>query len=201
MSGRGRSGRRSMSRDAGSSVRGRRSGQALGAKAREQLVAAHELVAAGKHLEAAPALASVAQVARQRSLPRVAARLHAEAALAHVAGGAADDGAAAAREALADAELDPARKNAARHIGDVLAALRAAEYGEVDALEAAARTSLGVSSISTTAQEGEPTVNRAMRRRLPRTCPTCGVAVKAETSAFHAEGGADCAMCGGVLAG
>lgn len=201
MSGRGRSARRSMANTTASAVRGRRSGQTLGSQSREALTAAHGQRAAGEHVAAAPQFLALALVARQRSLPRVAARLYVEAGRAFVAGGDPDQGVAAAREALVDAALDADRKSAARHIGDLLTDLRAVEHGEAEALDTEACAALGVSSITTTAQEGAPTVNRAMRRRLPRICQTCGVSVTADTAAFHAEGGADCALCGSVLAG
>ncbi len=68
-----------------------------------------------------------------------------------------------------------------------------------DALEQSAREGLGVQKLRGPA--GDVTVNRRMRRNLPKSCPTCGVPVEATRIEFDEDGAAECESCGVVLVG
>ena len=72
---------------------------------------------------------------------------------------------------------------------------------DADALEAAVKEALGVTRLPSPDPANAPTVNRAMRRSLPKACGTCGAPVEAAKVSFSEEGAADCRFCGTVLVG
>lgn len=172
----------------------------MGEKARERLRDAHQRASEGDHAGASAELVELAGIARKRGLHRIAVHLGTRAAAQAVKAGDAESMKAITEDAIADAKLDGDKPRSARAFGRILAALKAGDHG--DALEHTAqrvRTELGVAAKEPTG-DGPP-VNRAMRRHLPKACPTCGTQVTAEGVEFNDDGSVDCTVCGGVLKG
>ena len=182
-------------------VRGgrREAGTRLGDKARERLRAAHALASDSNHAAAAAELGELAAIARKRGLHRIAVHLGTRSAAQSARGGDLPAVTATAALAIQDAKADGDKPRSARAFGRVLNVLRDGEQAEAaDALAAQVREGLGVAAKA--AKEG-PTVNRAMRRTLPKSCPTCSVRVSADAVDFNDDGSVDCGVCGGVLKG
>jgi hypothetical protein len=183
-------------------VRGgrREAGIKMGDKARERLRAAHAQAKAGDHAGAAAELRELAGIARKRGLHRIAVHLGTRSAAQAAKAGDRDAVVAATADAIADAKLDGDKPRSARAFGRVLKALRAGDHEEAaERVAAKVRSELGVAA---KAPSGDgPPVNRAMRRHLPKTCPTCGDKVGADSVDFNDDGSVDCGTCGGVLKG
>lgn len=183
-------------------VRGgrREAGTKLGDKARERLRGAHELATSGKHGEAAEELGAMAEIARKRGLHRIAVHMGTRAASQASKAGNFDQAAELTRAAIDDAKADGDKPRTAQAFGRVIRALQAADQGELASTlggEIRAGTGIGAK-----VAEGEPAaVNRAMRRRLPKACPTCGSKVDAKAVSFNEDSSVDCPVCGGVLKG
>jgi len=186
----------------GPMVRGgrREAGTKMGDKARERLRAAHALASDGDHAGASAELTELAGIARKRGLHRIAVHLGTRAAAQAARAGDRDGVIAAAEVAIADAKLDGDKPRSARAFGRIIKALRAGDHDEAaERVAAKVRSELGVAA---KAPSGDgPAVNRAMRRHLPKACPTCGTKVSADGVDFNDDGSVDCTVCGGVLKG
>lgn len=199
--GRGQPGRGRMGAGTGPLRRGGRRGGgavALSTAAQERLAEASALAAAGDHSAAAEAFARLAQVARDKARPEMAAHFGARAAANSARGGDTDALRAHTQAAVTDAKVQGDKDRSARLFGQLVSAVRDSAAAEIaDELEAQLRAQLGVAPRK---QEGEaPVVNRAMRRQLPAACSACGTGVQADLVVFHSEAGADCADCGSPL--
>lgn len=186
----------------GPMVRGgrREAGTKLGDKARERLRQAHELATDGKHGEAATELEAMASIARTRGLHRIAVHLGTRAASQATRAGDFDGAAALTRAAIADAKADGDKSRTGRAFGRVIKALQGADQADLaGTLAVEIREGTGVVA---KAAEGEPaSVNRAMRRRLPKACATCGSKVDGDAVSFNEDATVDCPVCGGILKG
>lgn len=178
----------------------REAGTKLGDKARERLRSAHGLATSGEHGEAATELGAMAEIARTRGLHRIAVHMGTRAATQAAKAGNFDQAAELTRAAVADAKIDGDKPRTAHAFGRVIRALQAAEQGELaSSLGSEIRSGTGISA---KVAEGEPAaVNRAMRRRLPKACPTCGSKVDGAAVSFNEDSSVDCPVCGGVLKG
>jgi len=185
----------------GPNVRGgrREAGTRLGDRARERLRGAHDLATSGDHEAAAAELSTLAGIARKRGLHRIAVHLGTRAAAQHVRAGDLAAMNAAADQAIDDAKADGDQPRSARAFGRVVQLLASGDHEEAaEALSSRVREGLGVAA----KPPGDgPTVNRAMRRSLPKKCPTCETRVRAESVDFNDDGSADCGVCGAVLKG
>ena len=183
----------------GPMVRGgrREAGTRLGDKARERLRAAHDLAKGGDHAAAATELRELAAIARKRQLHRIAVHLGTRSAGQAARGGDLESVQAAAELAIQDAKADGDKPRSARAFGRLLNALRGAEHNDAaEIIATQVREGLGVAAKASTEAQ---TVNRAMRRGLPKVCPTCGTKVASDGVDFNEDGTVDCGVCGGVL--
>lgn len=184
---------------AGPLVRGgrREASTKLGDKLRERLRAAYALADRGASAEAAAELGEVAGIASGRGLNRIAVHVGVRAAL-HAARANDLDAArnwATAAIAAAKAEGDKARS--ARAFGLLIRGLRADHPAVAEELAQQVRAGVGIAAKE---EAGEaPKVNRAMRRHLPKACPTCDAPVDPEQVAFNEDASVDCPVCGDVL--
>lgn len=194
-------------RGLGSALRGgpvvsggqRRTG--LSEAARKQIADAHQAADAGAHADAAEQFAVTAARMSERGEHAVALHLQIEAARARKAAGDADGAAAAAGEAIGYASQAQSRPKAVRKLGQLVQDLRTAGHTDAaDRIEADAKARLDVKKLSAP-EAAAPTINRAMRRALPKACPACGARVKAEAIEFSDDGIADCGRCGSTLTG
>ena len=172
----------------------------LGEKARERLRGAHQLATQGDHAAAADEFAAMAAIARKRGLHRIAVHVGVRAATQATKAGNFELATSLTRDAIDDAKAAGDKPRAARAFGRVIRALREADQAELaSTLADEIRASIGVGA---KVSEGEPAkVNRAMRRRLPKACPTCGSKVDADAVSFNEDGSVDCPVCGSVLKG
>ena len=178
----------------------REAGTKLGEKARERLRRAHQLATDGDHGAAASELGAMAEIARNRSLHRIAVHMGTRGATQAAKAGQFDQAAELTRAAIEDAKADGDKPRTARAFGRVLRALKAADQGDLaSTLAGEIRTGTGISA---KVEEGQPAaVNRAMHRRLPKACPTCGSKVDAAAVSFNEDASVDCPICGAVLKG
>lgn len=177
---------------------GRRTeGGKLGERAKARLQEAHALLADGAHGDAAAAFDEMAGIALGRDMPRVACRLAVRGAQGHAHAGDAEAMRASAARALEAARLDNDKSRSARTFGDLVATLRETGQDELaEQVAQAVREGLGAAP----RPRGEPpTVNRAMRRNLPKRCDGCGVKVDADRVEWNDDGSVDCGVCGSTL--
>lgn len=163
---------------------------------REQIAEVWGLARGDKHAEAAEAFAQLAARADARGDAALAMHLQIEAARAFERAGNADQVAEAGKTAVGYAAKAQARPKAARKLARLVQGLREAEKTDLaDALEADAKERLGLSNLPDAKREA-PSINRAMRRSLPKSCPTCGMALSAESLELSEDALADCGYCG-----
>jgi len=171
----------------------------LGNVARQRIQEGHAHLGTGEASEAATKFSGMADVAREREMPRVAAHLGAHAALAHAIAGDREAFEVALESAVAAARQDADKDRSSRLFGTILDRLAETGLGEsVEELRTSLRNQLGVTPKAPTA---DPSVNRSMRRHLPKVCATCGADVDEVTVAFNDDSSADCERCGSLLSG
>lgn len=179
---------------------GRRSaGNRLGDVARQRLMEAHQRYQDGQYAEAAERFGRMAEVARERNMPQIAAHLSAKAAASHAQLGDAGQMRSWLDRAVSDARQVTDKDRTARTFGTLVQVLRGSPLaGSADEIEAELRQQLGVTP---KASEGGGTVNRSMRRQLPQRCSACGAPVSGAEVQFNEDGSADCNFCGSILTG
>lgn len=189
---RGRGGGRRMGKVAGRQGGNRKHG-GLPGPIRARLQKAREALKAGDADQAVEIFSNLADKAAERGRHGMAVHMGAFATSALARAGRTDEAVAWARKT---AQLGgPIQKQAkvARRFGRLVGALRKSGHGDAaDAIQAAAIEALGVSRLP---EGGGVAVNRARRRMLPKSCPSCGAAVQVDEVEFD-EDGADCPACG-----
>lgn len=202
----GRRGRPGVGLGAGPQMRGGRrpGGQRVGQAARARLLAAHELKGAGKFAEAAEEFTTMAAMARERGMPRMAATLSAKAAQCHAQAGNQQGLVSSTELALGDAKMEGDADHASRTFGELLSSLGGTAFsGAVPQFEGAIRNALGVAPKMRATDAVEASANaaggRSQRRTIPAECGSCGAPVSASDVKFNASGDADCPYCGCIL--
>ncbi|MEN0062678.1 MAG: hypothetical protein AAGA48_11045 [Myxococcota bacterium] len=171
----------------------------LGDVARQRIQEAHAHLAAGEAEPAATKFQRMANVAQEREMPRVAAHLGAHAALAHAMAGDREAFTASLDAAVAEAQKDGDKDRTSRLFGRFLDRLADTPFADDAAtLKPTLRNQLGVTP---KAPAADPSVNRSMRRHLPKRCANCGADVDEATIAFNDDGSVDCDRCGSLLTG
>jgi len=199
---RGRSGRNQKQRAGPQRAGGARKAGRLPPAAQARLKQAHAQRQSGENQAAAATFLEMASGANDRAKHGMAAHLAMEGARALVAAG--DEAGAVEATQAAVRYAAPMRETArfARKFGRLVARLREGGHdAAADAIEAEASERLGVQKLPAPDASAAPPVNRAMRRSLPRSCPTCGAPVASEKTTFTEAGTADCRFCGVVLTG
>lgn len=172
--------------------------EGLGAHARLQLTEAWDRVAAGDDTQAAGAFEQLALRASERGDHVMALHLAVEGARALLRAGQFEPAVEAARTAAAFGAAARRPQKSARALARVVHELRAAGRDEDAAtVDGEARARLGLGALPAGEALQAPTVNRAMRRALPKRCATCGLGTdRLERSD---DGIADCGWCGSTL--
>lgn len=181
---------------------GGRRREGLSAHGRAQLVEANGLLSKGKEVEAAESFSHLAEKTNERGDHAIAMHLQLEAARALNRTGQRDEGVEAARTALGYAAQAQLRQKASRKVASFVYDLRDAGHTEAaDALEASTKEKLGVNSLPERDELTGPTINRAMRRSLPKSCPSCGMRIDPDKLEVSEEALADCGYCGAPVTG
>lgn len=173
---------------------GGRRREGLGTHAREALAAARDRAAQGDHAQAAEQFGQLAERQAERGEHGVAMHMHFEAARALVAAGKPEDAVKAGLSGATAGLQAQIRQKTGRKLGALATALR--EAGHADQAEALASEAKERGIGSLPAEVERPTINRSMRRALPRTCPGCGLPIDAETLELSDEALVDCGACG-----
>ena len=166
----------------------------------QRLKQAHEARKDERFGEAAADFAHIAMRANEHGKHQMALHTAVLAARCLVRSGDRD---AAVEQAIKAAGYAAPLKDGARtskRFGKLVAKLREKGHTEdADAIEAAVKQALGVTKLQSPEKGEAPTVNRAMRRGLPKACGTCGAPVESGKVVFSEDGAADCRFCGTVL--
>ncbi|MBT3217873.1 MAG: hypothetical protein HN348_02170 [Proteobacteria bacterium] len=168
----------------------------LGPKLREGIKEARALVKADNFAAASEAFVKLSKRAEKRDHRRAALRFGFAAARTSLKANNADQALTLAKSALSYAS----GAKRPRKIGKVVAKLvkKFEQAGHTQAateLQEAAQQALGLKTLP---QPKAQTLNRTMRRQLPKQCTTCGDAIDPTEVEFDDEG-ADCPMCGAGL--
>jgi hypothetical protein len=154
----------------------------------------------GDYAEAAEAFSALATRSAEQGKHQMAMHLAIKGAASLAADGQNDAAAAAAVEAARYAAPLQEGIKTSRRFGTLVSRLREKGHGDAaDAIEAAVMAHLGLQKLSKPDPSKAPIVNRAMRRRLPKACTTCGAPVEAGKVEFSEHGAADCRFCGVLL--
>lgn len=176
---------------------GGRRREELSPHAKDQLASAHGLATQGKDTEAADAFSHLAAKLNERGDHAIAMHLQLAAARALGRIGRPAEGVQAANTALSYATQGQIRQKATRKVAQLAYELRDAGHGEAaEEIEAAAKEKLGVKSLPTREEASGPTINRAMRRSLPKRCPTCAMPIDPDRLEVSDDALADCGYCG-----
>lgn len=174
---------------------GGRRREGLATTAREALVAAREQAARGEHAEAAEAFSRLAARLGERGEHGVAMHLYFEAANALLGASKFQEAKEAGLTGAGLGLQGMLRQKAGRKLGALALALREGDHAELaNELVSEAREKLGIRSVPEEVER--PTINRALRRALPRTCPGCGIPIDPETLELSDEALVDCGACG-----
>ena len=166
---------------------------------RQKLAQAMKAAKEGNHGGAAEILGGLAGKANERNRHRMAVHMALFTAGAHARGGDLDAASEWVRKAAQFGGPVQNQTVVGRRFGKLIHNLNSSGHEEAAvALEPVALEALGLSKLP--APAAGVTVNRARRRMLPKTCPTCGAGVDANAVDFD-EDGADCPACGSELAG
>lgn len=163
--------------------------------ARAKLQEAWAKVKDGDFATAAATFGNLSDKGAEAGRHRMAVQLGLFAAFAAARGGDRDGAVRWAQSAAKHGQTLQNRTAVARRFGRLVHKLRAAGHeDDAAAIEAAVVQAVGVGKLPAH-DPGAATVNRARRRMLPATCPTCAAPVAADAVEFDDEG-ADCTYCG-----
>lgn len=194
MARRTRPGMRGLMRSGPTRQGGHRAMGALPPRVQQAVAAAVAQAANGQHEEAAASFHQLAERAHERGMAPAATRFQLNAAASTYA--ATNNPDALIQQvsiALDYAGALPNKRRAARRF--VRLVQRLESDGQVEAaktLEAQIVSGLGLDQLPKATDR--PEVNRAQRRLLPKRCPSCGAAVKAEEVDWEDEG-VSCSYC------
>lgn len=184
-------------RGAAARAGGKEGKRALGPRAREAITAAHRSAAEGAHAAAAEAFTSLAGIAGDRGLHAVGSFFAVQAAQAQLAAGSTAQAIDAARIGIALAETVSNKRRVARPYGHLHAALAAVDGAAAEQLASEVKERFGLKLLPTPGTGAAP--NRAQRRALGRSCPSCGAATADLSLRFEDDGTVDCPRCGEAL--
>ena len=174
-----------------------RGGAALGARPRQRLNRAHQMLAAGDWEGAASIFSELAELAESQGMPGRAAQLHLQAGRARLELG---DGPTALHHARQGLGLFLANENyrrAAQVLPRIFQAFRARGFSaEANSLEAEAKVRFDQAG-----QPFEPAASAPPSRRgsLPARCPQCGGDLRPDEVEWLDEISAECEYCGSVV--
>jgi hypothetical protein len=189
-----------MTARSGPARRGGKRRAQISPEASQALKQAHAHKRAEAYSEAAPLFADLAKGAAAKGNNAMATHLAYQSAKCRFREGNLDEAMAQVELAVGHATAAQNPTKFARKFGRMIKALRARELeAQADQVSAMVQERMGLSKLPK--QGDPPPVNRAMRRRLPKACASCGTRVDTAEIFFNDDSSADCRMCGSALTG
>ena len=189
-----------MTARSGPARRGGKRRARIAPQAAEALKKAHGLKTSGDYGAAASAFADLASAAAGRGDDVVACHLAYQSAKCSFRDGDSDGAMTRLDTAITHAMSVQNRTKFARKFGRLARVLRDLGHtSEADQVVTLVKERMGLSKLPK--QGDPPPVNRAMRRALPKSCPSCGARVETAEIFFNEDSSADCRTCGSVLTG